>query len=567
MATAHSEQKPEQILLTLFQYCHVQDRNTGQIELHEGPKRLKLDGHEDVINTWEKVKLLDGQFAVVLNPWRSRKDQQDHEVGEIHHGEREIRLGPSIFSLHPGEQLEGTGNGVQKQPVLTDSDALLLKFEKEAPNPLKPEENLPAGTRLLLKGPCQYVPHRDIIVLETRQKYSVPQSEGLYVQNNETGEVRLVKGPAEFFLEHHESLWAKLPTNEELIALGYRDQESKENDGRRVLSAAPRPRKINADAVIIDLEDNEVVCLTSDHGSRVEFGPKMIFLEPDERPNILYLSGGVPLKPNVLRIAKLSLGPDFIRDQLHVRTRDNTRLRLDVTFRWRFVISDPPQRLFALKDFVGFSAQVLSSEIREEAAKHDFEEFHARAAELVKLAVFSGNASRVFPENGLEILGVDVENVLPIDDQIAKTLDEAGRIKIAVIAKRTREAAEIESERQLIEGRIQTEIKRRDLIALEARNQQDKAIGAAKAEADALQVRDEAKLKSFKETAAAERADEKAHLEAQAAYFGGPAGQTLIEIEQAKAFRETDKLILPTDAKVQFGIPTRGMVHTVKSET
>ncbi|MDP3771745.1 MAG: hypothetical protein Q8R16_05580, partial [bacterium] len=185
---------PDTILLNRFQYCHVLDRNTGVLTLHEGQgakgKRIQLENHEVLVGTWDKVRAPDGSYAVVLNPF-------DATRGDIAIGEREVRPGPREFALHPGEVIEG--GQVLAEHVLSDDDALLLRAEKDAPHPLAEANTahpanaiLRAGEEFLLTGPRRFIPHKDVRIKEYRKRISLAAAEGKYVQNDDTGAVRLV---------------------------------------------------------------------------------------------------------------------------------------------------------------------------------------------------------------------------------------------------------------------------------------------------------------------------------------------------------------------------------------
>lgn len=531
-------------LLNRFQFCHVLDQNSGLLSLHEGPKRIQLESHQSLVHgVQDRVRVFDGQFAVVLNPFNSAKN-------DIQQGEREVRVGPTVFSLYPGEILE---NKIRNEYVLTVEDALLLRAEKDVPNPLKPEELIPAGTEVLLKGPRKYIPHKDIKVVEERKSISLAEAEGLYIQNDDTGVVRLVEGPADFFLEQNESTWDKRLTNEELDALGYGTEDS--DDGARSLSAEPRERAADYTAVVVDLEDKEVIYLYDNERVRVEFGPKTVFLGPNERPKVLHLSGDVPIKPKALRVAKLNLGPDFIRDRLTVRTQDNATLQLSVNYRWVFEVeAGKHQRLFALKDFIGFTAQTLSSEIREVAAKSKFEDFHAKAAELVKAAIFGQSDKRVFTENGLVVFGVDVEGITPEDNEIKKKLADAIKTNVDIYTRRVQEEAQLESERRLIDGRVKNEQALSKLIKLEVTNERQRQVEAAKTFSEAIKEKATGEAKATRIKAEAELEGEEKKLKAVTSILNGAGGKEYLELERARVLKATDKVIVPTDSKLVLGV-------------
>lgn len=538
------------VLLDQFEYCHVRDKDAGVLALHEGPKRLTLKSNEELTGgICAKVRVFERQFAVVCNPF-------DAASGTIREGEREVRVGPTTFALHPGEALEA---GVQDEYVLTSEDALLLRATVDAPHPLAGIGDVPLGAILrsgeeaLLCGPRRYIPHKDVTVRERRTSLSLSETEGVYVQDDDTGEVRLVQGPCDFFLSHRESFWDKHLTQEELEALGYVEQEL--SDDSRILVSSPRPRPTAHHAVVLDLEDDEAICLYDGDALDVQFGPQTIFLGPYVRPKVLFLSGGVPVQPNVLRTATLKLGPDFIRDELVVRTRDNATLRLSVTFRWVFRRdADHPEKLFALKDFVGFTAQTLSSEIREAAAAHTFEEFHSKAAGIAKGAVFGTATERVFAENGLAIVGVDVEEITPEDPDIKAKLADAIKTNVEIYTARVQEEAKLENARILIEGRAKNEEARKALVALEGANARTTLLAATEREAEATRICAKARADEIRIEAEAEREAEEARLRSVTKVLEGPGGQAYIELVRAQALKATDKVVVPTDSKLVLGL-------------
>jgi major vault protein len=544
------------ISLTRFQFCHVRDENTVELSLVEGPTRRQLESHETLVGKIErKIRLFDGQWTLVLNPF-------NEEAKDIVEGEREIRVGPCIFSLHPGEELD---EGIQDEIVLNDDQGLLLRANKDAPHPLKDDKTICAGTEVLIKGPRRFVPHKDIEIVSRRKSLPLSENQGVYIQNNDTGVVRLERGPADIFLEHNESFWNKKLTREEEQALGLAKQ-SQVDDTSRVLATEPSKRKNLYEAIVIQLEDNEVIELFDGDKRRIEFGPKKVFLDPHECPKVLFISGGVPVKPNVLRLAKLCLGPDFIRDQLRVRTKDNATLTLDVTYRWRFQVDTAaPEKLFALKDFVGFVAQTLSSEIREAAAGNDFETFHSEAASIVKKAVFADEETRLFEVNGLEIFGIDVEGITPEDEEIARKLTDAIKSNVDIFTRRQNQQAELESERCLIEGKKKNEAARNELISEQLSNKRKKVIEKAKIKAEAARLTARANAAATKLTAEAKaeatrvkgkatNETAKKALENQAEVLGGEGGSKIIELERARTLKATDKLVIPTDSKLVLGL-------------
>lgn len=451
------------------------------------------------------------------------------------------------------------GQQVQNEYVLDDRQALLLRAVKDAPHPSVEDEIMAAGDEVLLKGPCRYIPNKNIRVTEQRKSLALAQNEGVYVQNDDTGEVRLVRGPTDIFIEHNESLWNKVLSAEETEALGYTSVAVDEDI--RTLTPAPGQRTQHHQAIVVELEDQEVIYLYDGSNVRIEFGPRKVFLEPHERPKVLHISGGVPVKPKRLRIARLYLGPDFIRDVVNVRTHDNATLQLEVTYRWRFLIIESEyEKLFALKDFTGFVSRTLAAEIRAEAARHNFENFHAEAGELITSAIMGDantESGRVFTENNMAIFGIDVESITPEDENIKSELSTAILTNVEIYTQSVREQAELARERDLIEGQTRNEQQRQALIDQEIENERKREIARAQIEADAELIRAEAAAQAIRIKARAELESEKERLQAITSLLETSGGSAYIDLERARVLRPTDKVIVPTESRIFLGTDSR----------
>ncbi len=534
------------ILVDRFHFCHVRNKLTGKTTLHAGPSRVWPGLFGEIIGgIQEKILVPEGHWLRINNPW-------DPDRKDIVEGERAIRRGPLLIALHPGERLDPAG--VEPDIILTDDDALLVQSLKDGtPHPINPEEFLPAGQEVLIRGFLRFVPHKDIRIVEERMSISLSHEDGKFVQNDDTGQVRLVKGETDLFLEQNESFWDKTLTEDELEALGFKHQ--KVGSEVRVLAASPRQRRDASDAVVVDLEQHQAICLHQGNASRVVFGPDLVFLEPHERPRILHLSGGVPVRPNVLKTAILDLGPDFVEHELkNVTTSDNAPLNVKVTFCWQFDVDQrEPERLFSLKDPIGFAVEVLSAEIREVAASHSLEIFKAQATKLVREALLTDAGRRRFRENGFVVTGIGVDSVASEDPEIQKKLSEALKANVDVFTHRVREEAQLESERRLIDGRTKNEEARKALLALQVENERFSKLEAARTQSLTKRELAKAKAEAVEITTTAETNAEIGRLKQLTEVLDSTGGRQFIELERAQGFKRTDKIVVPTDSKLVLG--------------
>jgi len=97
------------IILFDDEFCHVVNNDNGVVELMEGPLRLTLPSNKSLTGekNRKKIVLKENQYIIINNPY----DQQQKTCV---YGEKEIRKGPKVFSLYPGE----TDDGVQNAKIL-----------------------------------------------------------------------------------------------------------------------------------------------------------------------------------------------------------------------------------------------------------------------------------------------------------------------------------------------------------------------------------------------------------------------------------------------------------------
>ena len=533
------------VLLNRFQYCYVRCVRTGSIKLLEGPGRFWFGSYGELSGEVQnKIVVGDGQYVVVYNPFVADK-------GDIAEGEREVRLGPQTFSLYPGESVDE--KGIQEVLILTDDDALLVRAIKQAQHPVMPGQMIAPGMEVLVRGFCRFVPDKNIEIVERRRSLSLSRESGVYVQDNETGIVSLVQGERELFLEQNQSFWAKTLTHDEKEALGCVVQKTSQDT--RALVASPRVRHHDWEAVTVDLEIHQAICLQGSGKPRVVFGPETVFLQPHERPRVLCLSGGVPVVPNVLKVAVLDLGPDFILDQIRgVRTKDNARLTLDVKLHWRFnTVAECPEKLFELKDPIGYAVGVIASKIRQVVANHDFEAFHAKACELIKQDVLTGeNGSCVFAENGFEVFGIDVVSISAEDPEIQRKLTDAIKATVDIYTNRVREEAKLASDFRILEGQKKNEDAKWTLIEKTTANERLQVLEQAKTVSMALQERVRGEAEALRIKSEAELVAEQNQQKLLIQTLSGEGGERYLALEQARVLRATDKVVVPTGSQLRL---------------
>jgi major vault protein len=461
-------------------------RQAGDEWLVRGPGHY-IPRKEVVVVSQEKAHILrETEYCVVLNPI-------DRATGRIQEGRRRVIAGPDVFFLEPGETLEGA---IRQKHVLTEWQGLKLlaldEFTEPGPGG-QPVTRRPGDT-WVIRGPQTFVPTEKVSIVKEITALSLGQGEGLYVRDLRSGRVNLVEGPCQFLPEAHQELHEKRlsPDAEALLGL-----EGLEVDRTR--------------AIVLRIEDNTCVLINDFEANtaRVVYGPAKVMLKPYEDVAVLNLSGGTPKKPRQLKVIFLHLGPDFSTDQFEVATRDHARLRIKLSYKWQFERTGDGTRdkvIFRVNDFIGYVCENLASRIRQTAAENDFETFHKGASTLIRRAIFGVDEAgkprkeRLFPENQLRIIDIDIKDISPVDENTAQKLHEAIDTNIQIQLDASKQEAEAQAELKRIkseeeknladiESRKKAEDQRQALIELENRNRQLGLIGQARTEAEAQRER------------------------------------------------------------------------------
>jgi len=118
----------------------------------------------------------------------------------------------------------------------------------------------------MVKGPCRYTLPVEVILIERRKSVPLDKNEGIYVRDTREGSIRSVCGET-YMLKAHEELW-EMPideTVEELLGFkGLRRDKT-----RLITFKCP----FNSAVQVYDYKLKK---------SRIEYGPTLVKLEPDE---------------------------------------------------------------------------------------------------------------------------------------------------------------------------------------------------------------------------------------------------------------------------------------------
>lgn len=398
-----------------------------------------IDVYEEFVQDVKITVLAKNQYCIVLDPW-------DEKLPGNRYGYKQLRTGENRFFLMPGESLEG---GIKNTYVLSDDEALLLKA-KEAFE-IDGDAKKP-GDRWMINGPCSYIPPVQVEVLAVRKAIPLHVNEGIYVRDIRTGTVRSEIGHS-YMLKAHEELW-EMPLSDVVEKL-LEDAGQKRVDKTRVVTY-----KCPANCVV-QIYDY------SKKQSRCVCGPDLVMLKPDEQFTVNVLSGGKPKRVGVVKTLHLQLGPDFSTDVIEVDTSDHARLRLQLSYNWKFNVDKDKEesfkKVFQVRDFIGNICNYMASRVRGVVASCSFDHFHRESAKIIRKSIFGfDDAGKIndkfdFPENGLIITNVDIQSIEPVEKQTKERLQESVTLAIEITTQNEEAKARHASERQAQEALGQLE--------------------------------------------------------------------------------------------------------------
>jgi len=491
------------------------------------------DVFEEVVGVVDVTTLTSRQYCVVLNP-------VDPNTGKNKLGSKKLIKGENSFFLQPGETLSA---GIQNVFVLGEDEGLILRavenFTDENDVERKP------GDKWRIRGPCEYVPPVTVSVHAKRKAISLDKNEGIYVRNMKSGEVRSIIGET-YMLTHEEELWSKILPDQVEKLLGIdvdpladraliAKKAARSSGGSEVNGCRDKTRVVtyrvqaNSCVQVYDYKKQK---------SRVEFGPTLVMLEPEEQFTQISLSGGKPKKPNAIRSLSLLLGPDFCTDLIIVETSDHARLQLMLSYNWKFDVTqqvkdilDESMKLFCVPDFVGDMCKAIASRVRSAVALKTFDDFHKNSSKIIRSSVFGlderGKVKEKFefPQNKLLVTSIDIQSVEPVDQRTRDALLKSVQLAIEITtnsqeatarhnAQKTEQEARGKLERQQIEDEAAAEKSRKELLTLKAESAAIESTGTAKAEAEALA--ESAKIKGLAEVKQAELKSEASKITSEA---------------------------------------------------
>ncbi|KAJ5073957.1 major vault protein [Anaeramoeba ignava] len=495
---------------------------------------------EDVVREVPLVILNDMQYCVVLNPVID---------GKQHFGKKQLRKGEATLFLASWRIAEQwTGKNEQKE-LEHDTDMNNENKEKKKKDKKVSKVRRTPGERWMVHGPRRYIPPVAVQLLERRAAIPLHKDEGVYVRDLRTGLIRTVIGET-YMLKPYEELWEKELTSvvEKLINI---DVDPTITRGGIQPDQMEAPQRDKTRVVTFQIPNNSAVQIYDykEKTARVQFGPDLVMLEPDEDFTVLSLSAGRPKIGHQVKAIALLLGPDFSTDLVTVETSDHARLNLKLQYAWRFEVNkdikEESTKIFQVPDFIGDMCKAIGSRIR---------------GSLIRKAVFGVDKKTghvrdrlEFKANNLIVTDIDIQTVEPIDEETRLSLQKSVQLAISITTQSQEADARHEAlkkstesqgklEIQQLEDEIEAETTRQTLYQQQADCKSIETAGKAKAQAkaksEAAVIQGESKVNQATLTTTAEEIEDKIKLdfskEKNSAEFEHKKQMNLLEIDFAK---------------------------------
>lgn len=351
----------------------------------------------------------------------------------------------------------------------------------------------PIGEELFITGNEQMIyyprPEHAIISYDGKHMHhaiAIPEGEGRYVMNRETGEIKTVVGPKMYLpdprkevvvkrkltskecqlwypgnvdaIEYNKSLNEK-SLEKNIKKLGgvsdiknlifnsaFSDVASMDclesNAGISRGTSYTKPRTITIDnrfdgVITIDVWTGYAINVTSKSGTReVVVGPKTKLLNYDETLEVLELSTGRPkTTDNLIKTVFLRVENNKISDLINVQTKDFVNVQIKVSYCVDF-LEKYKDKWFSVENYVKYMCDRQRSLLKREAKKYNIEDFYTNASDIVRKVCLAlpneneergesevGREGRFFKENGMLVHDVEVLKIA-VEPNIADILNE-----------------------------------------------------------------------------------------------------------------------------------------------
>ena len=406
----------------------------------------------------------------MLIPWLHTIGEDEQLIVE-RWGKRWTVRGPRTFFAQPFMRVKR-----QKAIVIDPTEYLLVRdtVNGELRNVVGPQRFFPAV-------------HDEIVARRT----VIPLKKNHYVRliDRQTGAIRVVQGEASVYLEPTEDVLDEPQTGinvDEHTAVLVRNIST----GQLELVTRPQVFIPSADQEIVEkrkrilLQDHEVVVVKDPEG---RYGlrsghthQRSFFLPPYHELLVFRWSSGLHKDQRGLVISHLDVRPKFMWYAFEARTQDNVEIIIDITFFWQLL--DVAAMVLTTDDITGDICAHARSSIIQAVSQVTLERFLAHFNEIVRDAVIVPE-DHFYAERGVKLHSVEVRSVTCKDPSTQRILQEIIQETTNRINRLQKQESENEIRLKQIQGEIEVEQTRDQLLAIRRSVSQTEAVIVGESEA------------------------------------------------------------------------------------
>ena len=385
--------------------------------------------------------------------------------------------------------------------------------------------------RWTVQGPATFV-SRPWYRVKRRKAITLGPTDYLHVRNTLTGELRAVRGPDLFFpaateevilqgaaipLEYDEYVHildtstgtVRVERGEQIVYLSPTEQMQSQklnainiDEDTAVLLRDTRTGQLSLDTEHqsfvpaphqeieqvrhrIKLEDHETIVVRDPDGRYVfrtgQDAERAFFLEPYSELVTLRWSSGLHKEERNLKVTHIDSRPKFMWYEFEARTQDNVELVIGITFFWQ--VMDVQQMVRTTDDTPGDVCSHARSMIIQSVSQVTLEHFLAEFNSIVHRTILE-NDDPFYTERGVHLHAVEVRSIACKDPETQRILQEIIQETTNRLNRLQQQESTNEIQVKAIEGKIETEERRGQLLELQRAHTRAEGLMQGEAEAE-----------------------------------------------------------------------------------
>jgi hypothetical protein len=448
------------------EYLRLRDTLTGELRNEFGPKLYFPAASEEILEQLSAIPLKSNQYIRLI----------DKRTGSIR-----VERGDSSVCLNPTEEiLEPVREGVN----IDEQTAVLVR-------------DISTGQLQLISQPQVFIPAANQEIVERRNPILLQQNQYVKVIDKSTGMIRVERGESSFYLNPTEEIIEDILSSvgegvniDEHTAVLVRDTQT----GTLELITETQVFCPGANQEIVEvrqrilLENHETVVVKDRFGDysikRGTDAERSFFLQPYEELVEFQWASGLHKDEKNLIFTHIDGRPKFMWYEFEARTQDNVELIIGLTFFWQ--ILDVAAMIQATDDTTGAICAHARSLIIQSVSQVSLERFLAGFNAIVRQAVL-GVDDGFYAERGVALHAVEVRSVACKDPDTQRILLEIIQETTNRLNRLQKQEGDNDVKLKEIEGEIEVERLKGQLLDLRREHEQTEALTAG--EAEAIRVR------------------------------------------------------------------------------